>query len=68
MNDDIKKAEGTVKEFTGKVTGDEELEAKGKIEKKTVEVKENIEDKVEDVKQKVAGEVNDVMDKTDESK
>lgn len=68
MNNDLKKAEGSVKEVAGKVTGDEELEAKGKMEEKTAEVKGKIEDKVEDAKQKVAGKANQVMENMDGSK
>jgi len=68
MNDEVKKAEGKVKKVTGKVTGNEKLEAEGRIEEKTADVEGKVKDKVEDVKQTAAGKANEVMDKADESK
>jgi uncharacterized protein YjbJ (UPF0337 family) len=46
-----KKAEGTLKEATGKAIGDKSLEMKGKLDKAEGEVCE----KVGDVKDKVSG-------------
>lgn len=61
MGSMLEKTGGKVKEVTGKVTGDEKLEAKGKIQQKTAEVKEA----TDNAKEKVAAKANDVMDKID---
>lgn len=67
MNDELDKAKGKVEETAGSVTGDEKLEAKGKINQKKAEFKEGANDAAENVEQKVAGAANDVMDKLDGS-
>lgn len=67
MNDKLDKAKGKAQEVTGSVTGDEKLEAEGKITQKTAEAKENTKDAVENAEQKVAGVANDAMDKIDNS-
>lgn len=56
---------GGVKETVGKVTGNEELELKGKMQAKKAELKEkiNIGDKVADIRQGIAGKINDRLDK-----
>lgn len=72
MTDNKKKIErtkdkvaGKIKETTGKVTGNEQLELKGKIQstksdfKKKVDVSENI----EEIKENVAGKINKNLDK-----
>jgi len=51
VKSDAKKAEGTLKEATGKAIGDKSLEMKGKLDKAEGEVRE----KVGDVKDKVSG-------------
>lgn len=61
MNSKLEKTEGKVKEVTGKVTGNDNLEAKGKIQQKTADIKEA----TEDAKEKVAAKANDLMDKAD---
>lgn len=50
---------GEVKEAAGKVTGNEELELKGKIQSKKADVKK----KAGELKESVAEKVNDIIDK-----
>ena len=50
---------GEVKEAAGKVTGNEELELKGKIQSTKADVKK----KAGDLKESVAEKVNDLIDK-----
>jgi len=47
---------GGVKEAVGKVTGNEELELKGKIQS----TKGDIGDKVDEIKEGIAGKTNDI--------
>lgn len=53
---------GGVKEAVGKVTGNEELELKGKIQS----AKPDLGDKVDEIKQGIAGKLNDLIDKKKE--
>ena len=53
------KLEGSAKEAVGKVTGDEKLEAKGKLE----QITGNLKDKAEEIGDQVGKKVNDVLDK-----
>ena len=55
------KAEGTIQENVGKVTGNKEMEMKGKLKVKVVETKE----KVSDLKDDVLNKINDKMDGSD---
>ncbi len=68
MSDELDKVKGKVEEVAGNVTGDEKLEAKGKIKQKVVDVKEGAKDTVEAVEEKVAGKTNEVMDKINKTK
>lgn len=65
MNDRASNAaedlKGQVKETTGKATGDEQMEASGKLD----QAKAGLKDKVEDVKDAVAEKFNDATDKDD---
>jgi uncharacterized protein YjbJ (UPF0337 family) len=57
---------GGVKETVGKVTGNEELELKGKIQTKKGEIKEkaaDLGDKLDEIKEDIAGNINDAFDK-----
>lgn len=54
------KAEGEIQEVVGKVTGNEELELKGKLKKKVVETKEKVADMKDDA-------INKINNKIDES-
>ncbi|MCX5780054.1 MAG: CsbD family protein [Firmicutes bacterium] len=54
---------GEVKEAVGKVTGNEELELKGKIQS----AKPDLGDKVDEIKQGIAGKINDLIDKKKEN-
>lgn len=58
------KTEGEILENVGKVTGNEEMELKGKLKKKVVESKEA----VSDLKKDVIGKMNDKIDASDETK
>ena len=49
------KFSGKVKETTGKITGNEQLELKGKIQSKRADIKEDI-----------AGKINDGIDKAED--
>lgn len=53
------KVVGEVKEAAGKVTGNEELELKGKIQSTKADVKK----KAGDLKENVAEKINDIIDK-----
>ncbi|WP_268912134.1 CsbD family protein [Lentilactobacillus sp. SPB1-3] len=53
---------GKIKEGTGKVTGNEELELKGKLQNAAGKAK----DKLEDAKEKASKKANDVMDDNDD--
>ena len=53
------KIAGEVKEASGKVTNNEELELKGKIQSSTSDVKEN----TGEIKEGIAGKINDTIDK-----
>ena len=55
---------GEVKEVIGKVTNNEELELKGKLQSSTSDVKE----KAEEVKENVAGKINEAIDKNEDGK
>lgn len=59
------KSIGKVKEAVGKVTGNEELELKGKIQSLKTDLKEktDISDKVDEVKEGIAGKINNIIDK-----
>jgi len=46
----IEEAKGTVKEVTGKVVGDEELEAEGNVQKNIGKVQAGVGDLKEDIK------------------
>lgn len=64
------KITGEVKRAIGKVTGNEELELKGKIQsfKSDLKKKMNVDDKVDEVKEGIAGKINDIIDKEKDSK
>ncbi len=55
---------GEVKEAIGKVSGNEELELKGKIQSFKADIKEkaNIGDRVEEIKEGIARKINDSID------
>ena len=55
---------GETKEAAGKVTGNEELELKGKIQSS----KSDIKDKAHEIKEGAAGKTNDIIDKKKENK
>lgn len=59
------KIAGKVKEAAGKVTGNEKLELKGKIQssKSDFKKKMNIGDNADELKESTAGKINDVIDR-----
>ncbi|MDD3139663.1 MAG: CsbD family protein [Lachnospiraceae bacterium] len=56
---------GKINEATGKITGNEQQELKGKIQvsKADLEKKMNIKDKISDIKDDIAEKINDAIDK-----
>lgn len=57
---------GKFKEAAGKVTGNEQLELKGKIQSSKADLKKNlsVKAKIEDIKEGIAEKVNDSIDKS----
>jgi uncharacterized protein YjbJ (UPF0337 family) len=62
------KVVGQGKETIGKVTGNHELELKGKMQAAKVDIMENVEDSIHDIRQGVAEKINNVIDKIDNNK
>jgi len=58
------KFSGKAKEVFGKVTGDEQLELKGKVQAAKADLKEDlsVENKVDEIKEKIAEKINDKID------
>jgi len=65
LDNSKQKIAGKTKEVIGKITGNEQLELKGKLQTTKANFKEktNIGDNVEKVKENIAGTINDMMDK-----
>jgi uncharacterized protein YjbJ (UPF0337 family) len=61
---------GEMKEAAGKVTGNEQLELKGKIQSTKADIKKNlsVKDKIEDIKENIAEKMNDRLDKKKKKK
>lgn len=66
----INKFSGVFKEAAGKVTGNEQLELKGKIQstKADVKINTNVKDKIEGVKDGVAEKINNRIDRNRKNK
>ncbi|MDW7658221.1 MAG: CsbD family protein [Bacillota bacterium] len=64
------KFNGEVKEAAGKVTGNEQLELKGKIQSSKADLKKNlnVKDKIEDIKENIAEKMNDRIDRNKKKK
>ncbi len=64
------KFSGEVKEAAGKVTGNEQLELKGKIQSSKADLKKNlnVKDKIDDIKESVAEKMNDRIDRKKKKK
>ena len=68
------KITGEIKEVVGKITGNEQLELKGKIQsaradlKKKSNVKQNVKKSVDGVKESLAGKINDLIDSREKAK
>lgn len=57
------KFSGKAKETVGKITGNEQLELKGKVQSSKADVKINVEKKVDKIKEGIAGKINDKTDR-----
>jgi len=59
------KIEGKIKEVAGEITGNEQLELKGKLQMAKADIKEkmNMNDTINEVKEHVAKKMNDKLDK-----
>jgi len=57
---------GGIKEVAGKVTGNEQLELKGKIQASKADIKKNfnVKDKIEEIKDGIAEKINDRIDES----
>ena len=66
MGEKTDQAKGRVKEAAGALTGDKDLEAEGKADRRAGEAKEKLghaKDKIKEVIDDVEGKVEDVVDK-----
>ncbi len=61
MNEKIEEGKGKIKETVGKITDNERLEAKGKIEQKGAQAKEYIKDRADDTRQKATDSAEKTM-------
>lgn len=61
---------GEVKEAAGKITGNEQMELKGKIQstKSDLKKKMNLKNKVDKTKDYIAGKINDKIDEMEDKK
>ena len=59
------KIEGKIKEVAGEITGNEQLELKGKLQMAKADIKDkmNLKDNVNDAKEHMAKKMNDTLDK-----
>ena len=64
------KITGQIKEAAGKISGNEQLELKGKIQSSKADFKKstNLHNNVNEVKESIAGKINDMLDKKDAKK
>ncbi len=68
FNSRVDKVAGMIKENTGKLMGSEELELKGKLQRKLGDMKETMSDLGDDLKDKASDVANDMIDKFDKNK
>lgn len=64
------KLSGEIKEAAGKITGNEQLELKGKMQSSKADFKKNINvaDRIEDLKENIAESINNKIDKNNKKK
>ena len=62
------KLSGEAKEAAGKITGNEQLELKGKIQSSKADLKKKMEHKVDETKEHIAGKINDKIDEMEDKK
>jgi len=67
FNNTKEKIAGKVKEAAGKITGNEQLELKGKIQSSKADFKKktSVHRNVNNIKESIAGKINDIIDKKD---
>lgn len=60
------KIAGEIKEAAGRISGNEQLELKGKIQSTKADLKKNVNiaDRIEDIKENIAESINKRIDKT----
>ena len=63
FNNAKEKFSGKAKETVGKITGNEQLELKGKVQSSKADVKINVGKKVDKIKEGIAGKINDKTDR-----
>ena len=70
INHSKNKFAGKAKEVAGKISGNEQLELKGKIQSSKADLKKkvNVKNKVEDIKEDIAEKLNDRIDKNKKRK
>jgi len=56
---------GQGKETIGKVTGNESMELKGKIQSAKAEIMDDVGENIHEIKEDIAGKINHVIDKFD---
>jgi len=59
------KLAGQIKEVAGKISGNEQLELKGKIQSSKADLKKSVKvaDRIEDIKENIAASINNKIDK-----
>ncbi len=67
LNNTKNKVVGELKEAAGKITGNEQLELKGKIQSKKADFnrKSDVGNNFDKIKENIAGKINDSIDKQD---
>ena len=64
------KVAGEIKQVTGKITGNEQLELKGKMQSSKADLKKDLDilDKVEDIKEDIAKGINHTLENRNKAK
>ena len=70
FNHTKEKFAGNVKEAAGKITGNDQLELKGKIQSSKADFKKsmNVNEKINEIKEDIAGKINDKIDEKKDKK
>jgi uncharacterized protein YjbJ (UPF0337 family) len=69
LNNTAEKVAGEAKEAVGKITGNEQLELKGKIQSAKADFKKKMDvgDRVDNFKENIARNINDKMDRKEKN-